>query len=62
MKRYLFAVRYTHRDESWVEESVCVRADDEAAARTDVDAATERYARTVGATKTITLKLTTEDV
>jgi len=62
VSRYLFAVRYTHPDGSWVEEPVCVRAATELAARTEVEGATVRYAAAVGATKTITLRLTTADV
>ena len=58
MPRYLFRVQYTLTDGSITYEPVCVDAATEAAARTDVDAATERYRIAVGATKTLTLVTT----
>ena len=63
MERFLFRVQYTHRDGSVSYEAVCVRADDgdEAAALAEVTAATSRYMRAVGATRVITLTLTTAD-
>lgn len=63
VSRYLWRVQYTYRDGSVTYEPVCVRAETEAAARTEViDAATKRYAEAVGATRTLTLVTTTPDV
>lgn len=62
MNRYLFRVQYTYSDATVSYEPVVVRAETEAAARTEVDDATERYPTLMGATKTLTLVLTTADV
>jgi hypothetical protein len=64
VKRYLFRVQYTFADGFSTYEPVCVRAGDtdEAGARAEVDAATERYRIAAGATKTLTLVATTADV
>ena len=69
MQRYLFRVAYTYADGATpiagitvAYEPTCVRAEDEASARAAVLAATTRYLTAVGATKTVTLILTTADV
>ena len=62
MQRYLWRVRYTYPDASVAYEAVCVRAETEAAARADVEAGTDRHPRATGATRVITLTLTTADV
>jgi hypothetical protein len=66
MQRFLFRVQYTWTDEAdeaqTTYEPVCVRADTEAEALADVTTATTRYTTAVGATRTITLTLTTADV
>jgi len=63
VQRFLFRVQYTYDDGTSSYEAVCVRAadDDEAAARAEVLAATSRYATAVGATRTLTVTLTTAD-
>jgi hypothetical protein len=63
VERFLFRVQYTFADGTVSYESVCVRAadDDESAARAEVDTATERYRKAMGATKTLTLLLVTAD-
>lgn len=70
MNRYLFRVRYTNvadPDDPFAidqvsYEPVCVRALTEAAALAEVETATERYRDAIGATRVITLTLTTADV
>ena len=62
MNRYLFRVQYTFSDATVAYEAVCIRAATEAAALTDVTTATSRYMTAVGATRTISLTLTTADV
>lgn len=63
MERFLFRVQYTYPDGTSSYEAVCVRAadGDDAAALAEVTAATSRYMRASGATRTITLTLTTAD-
>jgi hypothetical protein len=62
MPRYLFRVQYIYKDDSYVKfpvyESIAVDAATEADAEAEVDAATQRYPKLVGATKTLTLVLT----
>ena len=69
MQRFLFRVAYTLPDgttpiagASVAYEPVCVRAETEALALSDVQTATARYVAAVGGTRTITLVLTTADV
>lgn len=69
MQRYLFRVTYTLPDGmvpiagvSTVYESVCVRADTEAAALAEVEMATARYMTAVSATRAIALVTMTADV
>jgi hypothetical protein len=62
VQRYLFRVTYTYPDATVSHESVCVRADNETDARTEVDEATERYRVAAGVTKALTLVLVTADV
>lgn len=70
MPRYLYRVAYTYTsgpDAASVDgaigstayEPIVVIAATEAEARAEVDGATERYPRAVGATKTVTLVSTT---
>jgi hypothetical protein len=54
MNRYLFRVQYTLTDHVTYERH-CIRAETEAAARAEVDEATQRYTTAVGATKSIAL-------
>lgn len=63
MERFLYRVQYTYPDGTSSYESVCVRADDDdqVSARAEVDEATQRYARSTKATKTLTLLLVTTD-
>lgn len=63
MERFLYRVQYTYPDDTSSYELVCVRAadDDQASARTEVDVATQRYARSTRAMKTLTLLLVTAD-
>ena len=60
--RYLFRVRYDYPDATVSYEPICIRAESEAAARTEADAATERYPSLLKATKVLTLTLVTPDV
>ena len=69
MQRYLYRVRYDYADGTTPiagvtssYEPVCIRAATEAAALTEVTAATARYPTAIGATRTITLTLVTADV
>jgi spore coat polysaccharide biosynthesis predicted glycosyltransferase SpsG len=69
VNRYLYRVTYTLPDgstpiagESTVYEPVCVRAATEADALAEVTTATTRYLEASGATRTMTLVLTTADV
>lgn len=55
MPRYLYRVTYTYTDGTSSYEPVCVDAATEDDAEAEVNTATERYPRTVGATKTLTL-------
>jgi len=62
VNRYLYRVTYTLPDgttpiagASVAYEPVCVRAETEALALTEVEGATARYMTAVGATRTITL-------
>jgi len=63
VQRFLFRVQYTYPDGTSSYEAVCVRAadDDEPSARAEVVAATTRYLRAAGATRTVTLALVTAD-
>ena len=63
MERFLYRVQYTYPDDTSSYELVCVRAanDDVTAARAEVDGATQRYARSTKATKTLTLLTVTAD-
>jgi hypothetical protein len=63
VERFLYRVQYTYPDATSSYELVCVRAadDDVTAARTEVDEATQRYARSTRATKTLELLLVTAD-
>jgi hypothetical protein len=69
VNRYLYRVTYTLPDgaaavpgASTVYEPVCVRALTEADALAEVTTATSRYMTAAGATRTMTLVLTTADV
>jgi hypothetical protein len=64
VQRFLWRVTYTYSDGTSSHEAVCVRAadGDEAAARTEVEAATSRYLQASRATRTITLTVVTADV
>ena len=69
MTRYLYRVQYTLPDgavpiegESMAYEPVCVLAETEAAALTEVEGATDRYRVAAGATRTITLVGTVADL
>lgn len=61
MERFLFRVTYTDADGLTAYEPVCVRAETEAEALDEVEAATARYKTAVGSTRTVTLTLTTAD-
>lgn len=58
MPRYLFQVEYTLSDGTVANEPHAVDAATAAEALAAVDAVTQRYPKTVGATKAITLVLT----
>jgi hypothetical protein len=69
MNRYLYRVTYEYPDGvapiagvTHAYEPVCVRATTEAAALAEVTTATSRYMTAAGATRTMTLVLTTADV
>ena len=62
MNRYLFQVRYDYPDGSGTYEPVCIDAASEAAATTDVLAATARHATLTNATRTTTVVLVVLDV
>lgn len=53
--RYLFRVQYDRSEQAPTYESVVVIAADEARAREDVYAATDRFTKAVNATRTLTL-------
>lgn len=55
VQRYLWRVQYTYPDATVAHEPVCVRADTEAAARADVETATDRHRLATGATRVVTL-------
>lgn len=55
MARYIYRAQYTYKDGTSSYERVVVEAASEAAAFANVDAATDRYPKLVGATKTLTL-------
>ena len=55
MARYIYRAQYTYKDGSVSYERVVVEAASEAAALADVDAATDRYPKLIGATKTLVL-------
>jgi hypothetical protein len=61
VQRYLWRVQYLYPDATTAYEPVCVRADTEAAARAEVESATERHRRATNATRVLTLTLVTAD-
>jgi hypothetical protein len=55
MPRYMFRVEYTYSDDTVSYEPVCVDATDEADARTQVEAATDRYLSAAASSRTLTV-------
>jgi hypothetical protein len=60
-ERYLYRVQYTLPDGSLTYEPVCVRAESETAARTEVTEATARYAAAARASREFDLVVVTPD-